>query len=264
MSEFIRQDSQTPAILTAANALGLTSSPLPIRRGSLTVRETPGPSASTSSLNVSTVGHCTASTLSLAPHESANTNTSPSITHPGKVVSCRIQAGIGSPSVSQARSTLAEDERWPSVVQALKGTIRRMRATLASVPSPDAGVQDFLRINLDMADLIEMWSSGHDSDEIYALIQGVDDQYRAMMRCCPTAQSLQRSIASIASDTNDLVTVLSNILSERSTKHAVSDRLIVVTCFLRRVKEEPSPDIPHRVSLPPLTPLDIPIPSGND
>ncbi|KAK0477471.1 hypothetical protein IW261DRAFT_1487751 [Armillaria novae-zelandiae] len=216
MSEYIRQDSQTPAILTSANAL-----------------EIPGPSASTSSLNVSTVGHCTASTLSLAPHESANTNTSPSITHPGK-----------------ARSTLTEDERWPSVVQALKGTIRR--------------VQNFLRINLDMADLIEMWSSGHDSDEIYALIEGVDDQYRAMMRCCPTAQSLQRSIASIASDTNDLVTVLSNILSERSTKHAVSDRLIVVTCFLRRVKEEPSPDIPHRVSLPPLTPLDIPIPSGND
>ncbi|KAK0458679.1 hypothetical protein IW261DRAFT_1543368 [Armillaria novae-zelandiae] len=261
MSEFIRQDSQTPAILTAANALGLTSSSLPIRRSSLTVREAPGPSASTSTLNVSTVGHCTTSTLSLTPHESANTNTSPSITHPGKVDSCGIQAGIGS---SQAGSTLAEDERWPSVVQALKGTIRHMRATLASVTSPDASVQNFLRINLDMADLIEMWSSGHDSDEIYALIQGVDDQYKAMMRCCPTAQSLQRSIASIACDTNDLVTVLSNILSERSTKHAVSDRLIVVTCFLRRVKEEPSPDIPHRVSLPPLTPLDILIPSGND
>ncbi|KAK0458683.1 hypothetical protein IW261DRAFT_1543409 [Armillaria novae-zelandiae] len=262
MSEYIRQDSQTPAILTSANALGLTSSPLPIRRGSLTVPEIPGPSASTSSLDVSTVGHCTASTLSLAPHESANTNTSPSITHPGKVDSCQDPSWNWIPS--QARSTLTEDERWPSVVQALKGTIRRMRATLASVPSPDAGVQNFLRINLDMADLIEMWSSGHDSDEIYALIQGVDDQYRAMMRRYPTAQSLQRSIASIASDTNDLVTVLSNILSERSTKHAVSDRLIVVTCFLRRVKEEPSPDIPHRVSLPPLTPLDIPIPSGND
>ncbi|KAK0492003.1 hypothetical protein EDD18DRAFT_1185799 [Armillaria luteobubalina] len=170
-------------------------------------------------------------------------------------------SSTGAGPTSQAR----RDERaMQSVVQALKETIRRMRTTLASVPTPDAGVQDFLRINLDMADLIEMWSNGHDFEEIYTLIQEVNDQYSAMIRRDPTAEGLRRRIASIASSTNELVPALSNLLTARSTKQSSiagdSDRLIVVARFLRRVREEPSPNIPHRVSLPPLTPLDIQIP----
>ncbi|PBK60587.1 hypothetical protein ARMSODRAFT_1068418 [Armillaria solidipes] len=127
-------------------------------------------------------------------------------------------------SLPQAPSNPVRDERGRSVVQALKATLHLMCTTLEKASLPIPRVQDFLRVNLDVIDLIE---------EINAQFIVLENRYS-------TSEELQRKIDSIARSADEFVPALSKLVKGRSLENSRSagDDRILVADFLRRIKEE--------------------------
>ncbi|KAK0430097.1 hypothetical protein EV421DRAFT_1860523, partial [Armillaria borealis] len=143
-------------------------------------------------------------------------------------------------SLPQAPGNPVRDERGRSVVQALKATFHLMCTTLEKASSPIPRVQDFLRVNLDLIDLIEISSDEYGFQDIHDLMQEINAQFIVLTNRYSTSEELQRKIDSIARGANELVPALSKLVKGRSLKNSASagdDRTLVVN-FLRRIKEE--------------------------
>ncbi|SJL17850.1 uncharacterized protein ARMOST_21414 [Armillaria ostoyae] len=143
-------------------------------------------------------------------------------------------------SLPQAPGNPVRDERGRSVVQALKATLHLMCTTLEKAPLPIPRVQDFLRVNLDVMDVIEISSDEYGFQDIHDLMEEINAQFVVLTKHYSTSEELQRKIDSIARSANELVPTLSKLVKGRSLENSRSagDDRILVADFLRRIKEE--------------------------
>ncbi|PBK60586.1 hypothetical protein ARMSODRAFT_1009273 [Armillaria solidipes] len=127
------------------------------------------------------------------------------------------------------------DEREQRVVQALKATLHLMSTTLDKISSPIPRVQNFVKMNLDVVDLIEISSKERELQDIYDLMQEINAQFVALIDRFSIPEELQRRIDSIARNTDDFAPAQS-----KSSKGRLLDQSQIarVARFLRRIKEE--------------------------
>ncbi|PBK82622.1 hypothetical protein ARMGADRAFT_731228 [Armillaria gallica] len=101
-------------------------------------------------------------------------------------------------SPPQAPVNLARDQHEQRVGQALKATLHRMRTTLRRAPSSVPRVQNFVKMNLDVVDLIEMSSKEHELQDFHDLMEEINPQFVALIDRFSIPEDLHRKIDSIA------------------------------------------------------------------
>ncbi|SJL17847.1 uncharacterized protein ARMOST_21411 [Armillaria ostoyae] len=127
------------------------------------------------------------------------------------------------------------DEREQRIVQALKATLHLMSTTLDKIPSPVPRVQNFVKMNLGVVDLIEISSKERELQDIYDLMQEINAQFVALIDRFSIPEELQRRIDSIARSTDEFAPA-----QPKSSKGRFLDQSQIsrVARFLRRIKEE--------------------------